>query len=237
MLERLWCGLDWLRVYLLCYAPDNVPALPADFQPMAWLHCEQFLTEGFVVSVLCEALLGFLAMIVLQQTRCKRACGGWVHPNWFRVSDLAQRDADIPALRAMTSVELCALLFEELRLLLRVMRGAQRAFWKQKPWWWTYHVAAALVFKRVLHVCAALRKRANRYYAEQCLREALRLLWEDQFGPNVPAPSEVHKWLRQRNDVPPRDEAVLVRCLLREQAQGHPIPAIFEELLEEAASA
>ncbi len=79
--------------------------------------------------------------------------------------------------------------------------------------------------KRVLHVCAALRKRANRYYAEQCLREALRLLWVEQFGPNVTPPEEMQQWLCQRADVPEKEEAYILRCLLREREQGHEPPA------------
>jgi hypothetical protein len=225
MLARLWCGLDWLRAYLLCYAPDDVPALPNWFQPLAGLFAQPFLTESQVATVLFEALLGFLAMITVQHARHHRACGGQAHPNRFTPKDLRQRDADLPALAAMTSVELCALLLEELRLLLRVMRAAQRAFWKQKKGWWGYHVAAALVLKRVLHVCAALRKRANRFYAEQCLREALRLLWVEQFGPRVSPPEEVQQWLCQRADVPAKEETIILRCLLREREQGQEPPA------------
>ncbi|HEY7127401.1 MAG TPA: hypothetical protein VH540_25945 [Ktedonobacterales bacterium] len=236
LFARLWSGLDWLRAYLLFYAPDDAPALPGWFQPMAGLFSQPFLTEGYVVTVLCEALLGFLAMITSQRARRKRACGGYAHPNRFTPADLRQSDADLPALAAMTSQQLCDLLLVELRLLLRVMRAAQRAFWKQKKGWWHFHRAAALVFKRVLHVCAELRKRANRFYAEQCVREALRLLWEDQFGPNLPAPSEVHQWLRQRADVPEQAEPGMLRCLLQEQAQGHPTPDIFLYLLEESGA-
>jgi hypothetical protein len=88
------------------------------------------------------------------------------------------------------------------------------------------------VLKRVLHVCAALRKRANRFYAEQCLREALRLLWVEQFGPRVSPPEEVQQWLCQRADVPAKEETIILRCLLREQAEEHPIPEIFAALLE-----
>ena len=232
MLARLWCGLDWLRAYLLFYAPDDAPALPNWFQPLAGLCAQCFLTEGYVATVLFEALLGFLAMITSQQERRQRACGGLTHPNRFTPRDLRQEDADLPALAAMTSQQLCDLLLEELRLLLRVMRAAQRAFCKQRKGWWQYHVATAVVLKRVLHVCAALRKRANRYYAEQCLREALRLLWVDQFGRAVAPPEEMQQWLCQRADVPAKEEAYIVRCLLREQAEGHPIPEIFAGLLK-----
>ncbi len=231
LFARLWSGYDWLRDYLLCYAPDDAPALPTPFYPLAGLFAQPFLSESDVVTVLCEALLGFLAMISQQRARRKAACGGWARPNRFTPADLLQSDADIPALAAMTSQQLCDLLFDELRLLLRVTRAAQRAFWKQKQDWWQYHRATALVFKRVLHICAALRKRANRYYAEQCLREALRLLWEDQFGPHVPAPGEIHRWLRQRANVPDKARARMLRCLLREREQGQKPPAHLAWLL------
>jgi hypothetical protein len=85
------------------------------------------------------------------------------------------------------------------------------------------------VLERILHLCAALRRKANRWYAEACLRDALLDLWEEFFGPNVSV-GEWWKWLLPI-ELPEKAEKRIAKRLLWEQTQGFSIPAQFLKML------
>jgi hypothetical protein len=200
-----------------------------------------FVSEGYVATVLCNVLPGILAKIVVQRLRGKAACGGWKHPNRFTKADIVQTPADLAVLMQMSSAALCELLFVELRALIRLIRETQREYWKQEPRWWlreawqqawrARHGALLEVLRRIVHICARLRERANVKFAEQCLRWQLRLVWEDLFGTNVPQTSAVCHWMQPIKLTPKQERYILWR-LRMEQAQGHSPPDIFAYLLE-----
>lgn len=217
-----------LRVYLRLGAPHWVPR-PSDFHPFAGVDRSLFETESYVATVLCFALPGFLLITARQRARSKRFAGG--RGNRYHPRDLEQRPADVLALRRMSSEALCQLLREELRLLLRLLRATQQSYWQAPSGfdWEPRHRAAMQVLERILHICAALRHRANRWYAEVCLREALLDLWTECFGPQVSV-GRWWKWLLPV-EVPEKAERRIAKRLAWEQAKGQEIPEQFLDLL------
>jgi hypothetical protein len=240
--------LKALKVFLLCYlllgAPIGTPT-PRPSWVFPWSIRHLFVDEGYVATVLCNALPGLLEKITVQRKRRKAACGGWKHPNRFTKTDLVQAPADLVVLAGMSSAGLCDLLFVELRALIRLTRESQRFYWKPEKRWWlretweenwkARHAALVAVLERIVHISARLRKLVNARYAEQCLRWQMRLVWEDLFGPNVPLNSAVNEWLKPLK-LEEKVERHIAWRLQWEQAQGHPIPAFFEELMEEASA-
>jgi hypothetical protein len=239
-------GLLALKVFLLNFLLWGAPVgTPKPYRSWVFPRALSFLfvSEGYVATVLCNVLPGILAKIVVQRLRGKAACGGWKHPNRFTKADLVQTPADLAVLMQMSSAALCELLFVELRALIRLIRETQREYWKQEQRWWlreawqkawrARHGALLEVLRRIVHICARLRERANGKYAEQCLRWQVRLVWEDLFGPNVPQTSAVWRWMEPVK-LTARQERYIVWRLRWEQAQGHPIPEIFADLLETA---
>lgn len=239
-------GLKALKAFLLTYllwgAPDGVPK-PYRSWVLPRTLWGLFTSEGYVATVLCSALPGIIAKIVVQRLRRKAACGGWKHPNRFTKADLEQTAADLKVLSEMSSAALCDLLFVELRALIRLIRETQHEYWKQERRWWlreawqeawrARHGALLAVLARIVHICARLRERANARFAEQCLRWQLRLVWADLFGPNVPLNSAVCEWLLPL-ELEAKTASYIVERLKWELAQGYPIPECFAELLEAA---
>jgi hypothetical protein len=230
--------LSFLTSYLLLGAPEGI-ALPADFRALAGLPASPFVTEGYVSTLLCWALLGLLVISARRRAARKQAAGGWDAPNRFSARDLCHAPLEIAALRATGSLALCQLLGQELRRLVRLMRVAQWAFWRSardlpalpgQPDWRDAHRAAVLALYNIAHISARLRERGSRWYAEQCVRWQLFLLWEELFGPRLPIGS-MCQWFFQLADVPDWAERRVVRWLLGERARGFAIPAPFAHLI------
>jgi hypothetical protein len=230
--------MTFLRGYLFLGAPAGTEPLPKRFPLLAGFAIGPFLNEGYVSTLLCRVLPGFLAKCAELCRRHKAACGGWRHPNLFSRRDVSQAPADLDELRRASSAWLCERLGEELRLLIRLIRATQRFYWKPvKEWpergawmreWYDRHRAVVLVLLRIVHICARLRKRGTPWYAAECLRWQLRLVWVDLFGPNVPQTSGVCKWM-QAQEVPEEIEQIITIRLLWER--GHVLPSFFEELV------
>ena len=239
--EGLLALKSFLLSFLLWGAPEGTPKPWRSWVfPRALSYL--FVSEGYVATVLCNVLPGLLAKMVVQRLRGKAACGGWKHPNRFTKADLVQPEVDLQVLMQMSSLALCERLFWELRALIRLIRETQREYWKQERRWWlreawqegwrARHNALLQVLRRIVHICARLRERANPKFAEQCLRWQLCLVWEDLFGPNVPQNSEVWRWM-QPIQLEAKHERYILWRLQGEQAQGQAIPPIFAYLFEE----
>ncbi len=232
--------LTFLRGYLFLGAPAEAEPLPRRFPLLGRVSAGPFLNEGYVSTLLCRVLPGFLAKGAELRRRHKAACGGWRHPNRFSLRDVPQAPADLDELRRASSARLCERLFEELRLLMRLLRATQRCYWKPvKDWperaewmraWYDRHFAVVQVLLRIVHICARLRKRGTSWYASECLRWQLRRLWEDLFGPNVPQTSAVCKWLLPQ-ELPEEIEQIITIRLLWERERGQPVPSFFAELV------
>ena len=126
---------------------------------------------------------------------------------------------------------LCELLHEELLLLLRLLRAAQRAYWREPTGdeWQDGQRAAMLVLVRIVQIGKRLRQHANRWYAEQCLRNELAWLWVDQFGADAEVPEEAEVWL-SRLDIPPHYERQILKRLGAEAKWGYELPRPFRRL-------
>jgi hypothetical protein len=228
----------FLTQYLLLGAPAGV-LLPADFRPLADLPAAPLLSEGYVSTLLCWALFGLLVTSIRRRLARKQAAGGWAAPNRYTARDLCHAPLEIAALRALGSLALCQLLGQELRRLVRLLRVAQWAFWRSakhlpalpgQPDWQDAHRAAVLALYNIVHISARLRERGSRWYAEQCVRWQLFLLWQELFGERLPVGS-MCQWLFQLSDVPDWAERRVVRWLLGERARGFAIPAPFAHLI------
>ncbi|HEY7123931.1 MAG TPA: hypothetical protein VH540_08255 [Ktedonobacterales bacterium] len=217
-----------LRVYLRIGAPHWVPR-PSDHHPLAGIDRHLFEVESYVATVLSFGIPGFLLITARQRARGRRFAGG--RGKRYLPRDLDQHPADVQALRRMSSDALCLLLRDELRLLLRLLRATQQSYWSDPAGfeWEKRHRAAMQVLERILHICAALRRRVNRWYAEVCLRDALLDLWTECFGPKVSV-GQWWKWLLPI-EVPEKAERRIAKRLAWEQAQGQTIPEQFLDLL------
>ncbi len=236
---RLQAIKDFLRVYLLLDAPAGTPA-PLAFEPLLKMDLRILGQEGYVATVFSHALPAFLKMTERQRRRRKQAAGGWRAPNHYHPRDLKQPPYDHAALLWQSSHALCLLLGDELRLLLRVLRAAQLTYrrgakhhWQDRDWqrdWHTKQHAATETLLRIAHISARLRERAGRWFAEQCVRWNLRRLWKEFFGANVPPGSEVWQWIFPIK-LPPKVRLRILRRLVIERINGHPIPPPFERLM------
>ncbi|HEY7122921.1 MAG TPA: hypothetical protein VH540_03120 [Ktedonobacterales bacterium] len=236
---RLQAIKDFLRTYLLLDAPDGTPA-PLAFEPLVKMDLRMLGQEGYVATVFSHALPAFLQMMERQRRRRKQAAGGWRKPNCYSPRDLKQPLYDHVAMIGQSSYALCLALGDELRLLLRVLRAAQLTYrrgakydWKDRDWQRTWHAqqrAATETLLRIAHISARLRERAGRWFAEQCVRWNLRRLWKELFGANVPPTGEVWRWIFQIK-LPPKVKLRILRRLVVERINGHPIPPPFERLM------
>ncbi|HEY7126860.1 MAG TPA: hypothetical protein VH540_23180 [Ktedonobacterales bacterium] len=232
--------LTFLRGYLFLGAPAGTEPLPTRFPLLAGIWSGPFLSEGYVSTLLCRVLPGIFAKCIEQLRRHKAACGGWKHPNLFSQQDVQQEAADLDELRRASSAVLCARLFEDLRLLIRLIRATQRHYWKPvKEWperaawlreWYARHRAVVLVLLRIVQICARLRRRGTPWFAAECLRWQLRLVWADLFGPNVPQTSAVCKWILPQA-LPDEIEQIITIRLLWERERGLALPSFFEEMV------
>ncbi len=240
LLVALLALMTFLRGYLFLGAPAEAEPLPRRFPLLSGVAVGPFLSEGYVSTLLCRVLPGFLAKGAGQRRRHKPAAGGWRHPNVFAQRDVQQAPANLDELRRESSARLCERLGEELRLLIRLIRATQRYYWKpEKEWpgrgawmreWYARHHAVVLVLLRIVHICARLRKRGTPWFAVECLRWQLRLVWEDIFGPNVPQTSAVCKWM-QPQQLPDEIEQIITIRLLWERERGLPPPSFFVEMV------
>ena len=240
--KALLALLTFLRGYLFLGAPAGTEPLPKRFPLLARFSAGPFLSEGYVSTLLCRVLPGFVAKCSELRRRRKAAGGGWWHPNLFSPKDVPQAPADLEELRRESSALLCERLFEELRLLIRLIRATQRWYWKpvqewpeRAAWlreWYDRHFAVVQVLLRIVHICARLRQRGTPWYAAECLRWQLRLLWGDLFGPNVPQTSAVCKWM-QPQPLPEEIEQIIAIRLLWERERGLALPSLFEALVAE----
>jgi hypothetical protein len=224
-----------LGIYFHLGAPHWIPE-PQDHHPLAGVDRSIIETESYTATVLSCATPGFLLTAARQRARHKPLAGGHNHPNRFKPKrDLEQKPADVNALRQMSSEQLCVKLREELRAYFRILLASQQAYWKEPAGftWEKRHRAAALVLERLAHICAALRRKANRWYAEVCLRDALLELWEEFFGPNVPV-GEWWKWLLPI-EVPEKAEKRIAKRLAWEQSMRHGLPPQFLVMMAEWA--
>ncbi len=238
--KALLALLTFLRGYLFLGAPAGTEPLPRQFPLLAQLSAGPFLSEGYVSTLLCRVLPGFLAKSANLRRRRKAACGGWRHPNLFSRCDVQQEPADLDELRRESSAQLCERLFAELRRLIRLLRATQRLYWKpvqdwpeRAAWlreWYDRHFAVVQVLLRIVHICARLRKRGTPWYAAECLRWQLRRLWEDLFGPHVPQTSAVCKWI-QPQALPEEIEQIITIRLVWERERGLALPSFFDEMV------
>jgi hypothetical protein len=220
-----------LGFYLRLGGPVWLPDLE-DFHPLAAvsLFIEYFLSESYVSTVLCCLIPAFLLMIDRQLKRKQRVYGGKYYRNSFSEADLDQQPVKRDALRLMTSDALFRLLKDELRLLVRLLRAAQEAYRLYDSAWEERHKAASIVLLRLSMICAQLRKRGSRFFAEECLRYQAQAVWNELYA-RAKAPEPVAKWLRPMEAIKPWGKYHMARHLVQEQAAGHPIPAPFVERL------
>ncbi|HEY7127367.1 MAG TPA: hypothetical protein VH540_25770 [Ktedonobacterales bacterium] len=232
-----------LRLFLRYYVTLGGPAW---LLPLRWgiallrFYFGHFLAESYVSTVLCYVLPGILLVTHDRLRQRKRACGGrrrkgstekrW-RINRFAARDLKQAPADIRKLSLLSSHDLCLLLKEELRLLIRLLIAAQRACWiaPESQDWQECHLAAATVLVRVMQICARLRERGSRFLAEECLREQARALWEELFGPRTLdlAPTWVAERLEPLEDVKPWGKWRALEHLQSEQHGGLALSPVF----------
>ncbi len=216
-----------LRLYLLLGGPAHLRP-PARFVPLkyVWFAVEYFLSEGYVSTLLCYLIPGFLGMADRQQARKKACGGGWAHPNHFSKADLEQEPAKRDALERMSTDALYHRFGDELRLLVRLLRAAQLAYRRHDDQWETCHKAASIVLLRIAQISAVLRKRGSRFLAEECLRWQARKVWDELFhGAPPPAgplprrlcPMEMKDW----------GPFQITLHLLEEQQKNRPIPEPF----------
>ena len=216
--------VPFIRRYLFIGAPFRPFALDDQFRPLHGIADADVLErESYVATILCAVLPYFLKMASLMRRRHRPAAGGWAHPNLFSPHDLPQAPftrADLLTLKRTSSAALCRLLQAELRLLLRLLRAAQRDYWYryQTDEWQRCHQAAMQVLVRIIHICARLRKRGTASFAEQCLRQELFTLWRDQFGPAASLPDAAYVWMEPTGSAPAIERRILIR-LLWERAQ------------------
>ncbi len=218
-----------MKLFLRGYSILGGPAWlrpPRYFFTLASLYFGLFLSESYVSTLLCRVLPGFILAALAQRKRRKPAAGGWEHPNLFTPADLKQEPADIEALRRLPTITLCELLGQELRLLLRLLRAAIRAYQnpKMEMLWDDRHRAVTLVLVRVLQIGARLRERGSHFLAEECARWELMRLWYDQFGENLPPPGWVHRLMRPQEEIKGWGQRRMLKHLLEEQSLGRPIP-------------
>jgi hypothetical protein len=224
-LRPLTAMKHFLRTYSILGGPAWLRA-PRYYFTLASFYFGLFLSESYVSTLLCKVLPGLLGAALRQRERGKRAAGGWEHPNLFTPADLKQEPYDIDVLRRLSTCALCELLGQELRLLLRLLRAAMRAYQnpKMQMLWEDRHRAVTLVLVRVLQISARLRERGKHFLAEECVRWELMRLWYDQFGPNLPPPGWLHRQMRPQDDIKPWGQRCMLEHLLDEHAKGRPIP-------------
>jgi hypothetical protein len=224
-----------LKYVLFGYLPLGGPSwlgVPLNFIPLEHLarYANYFITEGYVSTLMCFLLPLFLLMIDRQLSRKQRAYGGKRFANTFTVADLKQEPADREVLRRTGTDALFQMLYEELRLLFRLLRAAQVAYrqnWAEPESWEPIHKAAMIVLLRVAQISAALRRRGNHALAEECVRHQARVVWNEQFG-HAPAPEGEREWLEPLKLTRSERKRIALH-LWREQAAGRPIPAPFVE--------
>ncbi len=232
-----------LRLFLRYYITLGSPVW---LLPLRWglallrYYFGHFLAESYVSTVLCYVLPGILLVTHDRQRQRKRACGGrrskgsteehW-RINRFAARDLKQEPADVGKLNLLSSHDLCLLLKEELRLLVRLLLAAQRAFWiaPESQEWQARHLAAAIVLVRITQICARLRERGSRFLAEECLREQMRALWEELFGPRTLdlAPTWIAERLQPLENVRPWGKWRALEHLQSEQHGGLTLSPVF----------
>jgi hypothetical protein len=233
-----------LKYVLFGYLPLGGPAglgIPLDFVPLAHLvrYANYFIQEGYVSTLMCFLIPMFLLMIDRQLERKKRAYGGRYFANYFTPADLKQAPADRLALRLLGSDALFQMLYEELRLLFRLLRAAQVAYRlgiTTEVGWQPIHRAAMIVLLRVAQISAALRRKASTsLLPEECVRWQARLVWNEFFA-GANAPEGERKWLEPLMNLKPHEQKRIAYHLRHEQAAGRPIPAPFVERFEEWAA-
>jgi hypothetical protein len=205
--QPLMALLHFLRHYLALGKPDCKSLPPPSFNPLPWHLWGCFHTDGYVSTLLTYLLPGFLLFTKDRRRQHKRAYGGrWarrdsggrLRMNRFSQRDLKQKPYDLPMLDELASEDLCRLLYDDLRILVRLLLTAQRAFWGAPAGseWSDCHRAVVVVLVRIVQVCARLRERGSRFLAEACLREQARELWLDLFGPDALALAPT--WVAER---------------------------------------
>ena len=203
---------------------------PTAFPPIKWPLNRPLQGGGHVSTLLLRMLIAILFISARQRRWHKQAAGGRENPNLFTESDLEQTLYVRETLEAEASITLCEWLGNEVRVLARVLRAAQRAYWRGDDDWKKRYLAAVILILRVLQLCRELRRRAGRWFAQECLREQLRLLWGYLFGPTLPmhpivetllTPAPVSAFHRERT----------LAHLQQEQADGRAVPPPFAPLL------
>jgi hypothetical protein len=123
------------------------------------------------------------------------------------------------------------MLYEELRLLFRLLQAAQVAYrqnWAEPESWQPIHRAAMIVLLRVAQISAALRRKASTSaLPEACVRWQARRVWNELFG-GASAPEGEREWLEPLT-FKRHQRRRIAHHLLHEQAVGRPIPAPFVE--------
>jgi hypothetical protein len=223
--------------YLLLGGPAWL-GVPLDFVPLEHLvrYATYFITEGYVSTLMCHLIPLFLQMTDLQLSRKKRAYGGKQFANYCTPADLNQAPADRLALRLLGSDTLFQMLYEELRLLFRLLRAAQVAYRREplvREGWQPIHKAAMVVLLRIAQISAALRRKASTsVLPEECVRWQARIVWNELFG-HAPVPEAEREWLEPLADLNPREEQRIAYHLRHEQQAGRPIAAPFVERFPE----
>lgn len=226
-----------LKYVLLGYLPLGGPpslGVPLDFAPLEHLarYASYFLSEGYVSTLMCHLIPLFLLTTDRQLQRKQRAYGGKLFANPFSIADLKQQPANRLALRLMGSDALFQMLYDELRLLFRLLRAAQMAYRQPSETgvgWQPIHRAAMIVLLRVAQISAALRRKANTHaLPEACVRWQAQRVWNELFG-GASAPESERKWLKPL-PFKKRERTRIAHHLLHEQAAGRPIPAPFVDL-------
>ncbi len=220
--------VDLFRMYLPLNAPRPLPA-PEVMTALDDLKRDSFWQETFISTALCKAMLFVLCASATREDQHKTIAGGKANPNRYRESDLIQtlpEESSLPR----RSGPICRRLLDELPLLIRLMRKAQRAYWKSNPLWKVCHQAAAIVLLRIVRMCKTLRRQSTAWFTHVCLRWAFRVVWGNLFAGDNRRSPEAEEQLKPLPMTVSHERAAFA-FLMREGRESAEPPPPFELVL------
>ena len=184
-----------------------------------------------IQTLFCYVLEGFLKMANSRSAAHKPVLGGWKQPNRCVKADLEQYLYDQNEVDTARSIQAYKPLTSDLRQVYRLARAAQLDYQGQRrEAWRVKHLALAEALLRVHQLGIRLCEIGGRWFAEVCLRQVFRELWEEQFGPKVGYPEDLQPFLNKVR-VPLMLRAAILRALLPERFAKFEVAPPFAEMV------
>jgi hypothetical protein len=223
--------------YVFIGAPDDLPTDdPELLDSLADLGLPE--QPNSIQTLLHYVLEGFLKMANSRSAAHKPVLGGCrapalrgKQPNRYARADLEQYRYDQNEVDMARSIQAYKPLKNDLRQVYRLARAAQLDYQGQRrDAWRAKHLALAEALLRVHQLGWRLCEIGGRWFAEVCLRQVFRELWEEQFVANVDYPEAIQPFLKKVR-LPLMLRAVILRALLPDRFANFEVAPPFAEMV------